>query len=129
MSKPLVDRIPFAKIVSVLAVALGVGIGLCGLDFFLGSHGIGRHPVQVYEILFLILLGLLLSTRAQLPQGARFRIFLGGYLVWRVCIDFFKKQPLIHGLNLIQWSCLAGILVLIVDWAGARRGEHGNLQS
>jgi prolipoprotein diacylglyceryltransferase len=93
------------------------------------GDGIGRHPVQVYEILFLILLGLLLSTRAQLPQGARFRIFLGGYLVWRVCIDFFKKQPLIHGLNLIQWSCLAGFLVLIVDWAGARRGEHGNLQS
>jgi len=93
------------------------------------GDGIGRHPVQIYEILFLALLGIVLSKRAKLPEGTRFRIFLGGYLAWRVAIDFLKTQPLIHGLNLIQWSCLAGFLVLIVDWAGARRGEHGNLQS
>jgi hypothetical protein len=31
MSKPLVKRIPFAKIVTVLAVANGVSLGLCGL--------------------------------------------------------------------------------------------------
>jgi prolipoprotein diacylglyceryltransferase len=93
------------------------------------GDGIGRHPVQIYEILFLIVLGMVLSRRTELPEGARFRIFLGSYLAWRVFIDFFKPQPLIHGLNLIQWSCLAGILVLIVDRAGARRGEHGDLQS
>jgi prolipoprotein diacylglyceryltransferase len=79
------------------------------------GDGIGRHPVQVYEILFLILLGMIVSTKASLPEGARFRIFLGGYLAWRVVIDFLKPQPLIDGLNLIQWSCLAGILLLVLD--------------
>jgi prolipoprotein diacylglyceryltransferase len=88
------------------------------------GDGIGRHPVQVYEILFLSLLGILLSSRTKLPEGARFRIFLGSYLAWRVFIDFFKPQPLIHGLNLIQWSCLAGILVLIVGEMRTRKGKH-----
>ena len=42
MSKPLVKRIPFAKIVTVLAVAFGVSLGLCGLTavFRSGMTGI-----------------------------------------------------------------------------------------
>jgi prolipoprotein diacylglyceryltransferase len=88
------------------------------------GDGIGRHPVQIYEILFLILLGMVLSRRTKFPEGARFRIVLGSYLAWRVFIDFFKPQPLIHGLNLIQWICLAGILVLIVDELRAWKGTH-----
>jgi hypothetical protein len=57
----------------------------------------------------------MVSTRAKLPEGARFRIFLGGYLAWRLVIDFLKPQPLIDGMNLIQWSCVGGILLLILD--------------
>lgn len=79
------------------------------------GDGIGRHPVQVYEILFLIVLGLIVSTKARLPEGARFRIFLGGYLGWRLVIDFLKPQPLIDGLNLIQWCCVVGIFLLVAD--------------
>jgi hypothetical protein len=37
MRKRLVDRIPFAKIVLVLAVALILSIGSCGLSIFLTS--------------------------------------------------------------------------------------------
>ncbi|MGD0734371.1 MAG: prolipoprotein diacylglyceryl transferase family protein [Terracidiphilus sp.] len=91
------------------------------------GDGIGRHPVQVYEILFLILLGMMVSTRAKLPEGFRFRIFMGSYLAWRVVIDFLKPQPLIHGLNLIQWSCLAGIVLLIVDEIWTRRKALGRV--
>jgi prolipoprotein diacylglyceryltransferase len=79
------------------------------------GDGIGRHPVQIYEILFLLILGAFLVRRTQCREGARFRIFLGSYLGWRFLIDFLKPQPLVAGLNLIQWSCLAGILVLILD--------------
>jgi prolipoprotein diacylglyceryltransferase len=79
------------------------------------GDGIGRHPVQVYEILFLVLLGMVVSTKARLPKGARFRIFLGSYLAWRIVIDFLKPQPLIGGLNLIQWACVAGVLLLVLD--------------
>jgi prolipoprotein diacylglyceryltransferase len=142
------------------------------------GDGIGRHPVQVYEILFLALLGLAVSIipvassvpvyvsssesargsalasssvsrhgsahasssvsghdfsraesmpqepRALAPEGARFRIFLGSYLAWRLVIDFLKPQPLFDGMNLIQWSCLAGILLLIFDEARVWKGKH-----
>jgi phosphatidylglycerol---prolipoprotein diacylglyceryl transferase len=88
------------------------------------GDGIGRHPVQAYEILFLIVLGLLVSVKARLPEGARFRIFMGGYLAWRVAIDFLKPQPLIDGMNLIQWSCVAGILLLVLDEVRLWKGIH-----
>jgi len=110
------------------------------------GDGIGRHPVQVYEILFLLLLGFVLSrlrvadsvsghdfSRAEnarqkawalAPEGARFRIFLGSYLAWRLVIDFLKPQPLIHGLNLIQWSCVTGILFLVLGEVTGRRGHE-----
>jgi prolipoprotein diacylglyceryltransferase len=88
------------------------------------GDGIGRHPVQVYEILFLILLGFVVSTKAKLPEGARFRLFLGSYLAWRVAIDFLKPQPLVAGMNLIQWACLAGIVVLVVDGLRMREELH-----
>ena len=79
------------------------------------GDGIPRHPVQLYEILFLILLALGLSRSARWPQGMRFRIFLGGYLTWRLAIDFLKPQPLVGGMNLIQWACVAGICALAAD--------------
>lgn len=41
MSKPLVDRIPFAKIVIVLASAFGIALGLCGMNLVLLNLGIG----------------------------------------------------------------------------------------
>jgi len=88
------------------------------------GDSIGRHPVQVYEILFLVVLGMIVGSQAKLPEGARFRIFLGGYLAWRVAIDFLKPQPLISGMNLIQWSCVAGILLLVLDEVRLWKGIH-----
>ena len=92
------------------------------------GDGIGRHPVQAYEIVFLILIGLLLGRAEKLPEGARFRIFLASYLAWRVVIDFLKPQPVIHGLDVIQWASLAGLSVLILSWGldlqGKRRDTH-----
>jgi len=76
------------------------------------GDGLGRHPVQIYEILFLALLGWVLSCDWSLPEGARFRIFLASYLAWRVVIDFLKPQPLVAGMNLIQWACLLGLVAL-----------------
>jgi hypothetical protein len=39
MSERLFDRIPFAKIVTVLAIVFGVSLGLCGVTYFLSSDG------------------------------------------------------------------------------------------
>jgi phosphatidylglycerol---prolipoprotein diacylglyceryl transferase len=87
------------------------------------GDGVGRHPVQIYEILFLTLVALLVTSkllflgRLSPLQGIRFRIFLASYLAWRVGIDFLKPQPLVAGLNLIQWSCVLGLIALTIDWA------------
>lgn len=80
-----------------------------GVDF---GDGIPRHPTQLYEILFLTLLGILVTLPAKWPEGTRFRIFLVGYLSWRVAIDFLKPQPLLASMNIIQWICLAGLLTV-----------------
>jgi phosphatidylglycerol---prolipoprotein diacylglyceryl transferase len=85
-----------------------------GVNF---GDGILRHPTQLYEILFLSVLGFFLhryNEKAH-PEGAAFRIFLVAYLAWRLVIDFLKPQPLIFGLNLIQWACVAGIVALLPD--------------
>ena len=84
-----------------------------GVDF---GDGIARHPTQLYELVFLLLLaGALwwLGKRPH-PNGALFRIFLTAYLAWRFAIDFLKPQPLVRGLNLIQWACLAGLIALAI---------------
>jgi prolipoprotein diacylglyceryltransferase len=81
------------------------------------GDGVGRHPVQVYEIIFLVLLAVVISRLPQMRQGVKFGIFLASYLMWRVGIDFLKPQPLVGGLNLIQWSCLGGLVLLGIDWA------------
>jgi prolipoprotein diacylglyceryltransferase len=93
------------------------------------GDGIGRHPVQIYEILFLVFLAFAVTTRRPLPEGARFRIFLGGYLAWRLIEDFLKPQPLVYGLNLIQWSCLAGILLLVLDEVRGKGRRHEIVRS
>ncbi len=49
-------------------------------------------------------------------NGLLFRIFLASYLAWRFLIDFLKPQPLVLGLNLIQWASAAGLLVVAADF-------------
>ena len=43
---PWADRSVFAKLFTVLAIAFMAGVGLCGLDFWLGSKGIGRSTQE-----------------------------------------------------------------------------------
>ena len=78
------------------------------------GDGIARHPTQAYEILFLCTLGIVLYWFSNRPHanGSLFRLFLAAYLSWRLLIDFLKPQPLVAGMNLIQWACLTGLLAL-----------------
>ncbi|MDP9050983.1 MAG: prolipoprotein diacylglyceryl transferase [Acidobacteriota bacterium] len=81
------------------------------IDF---GDGIPRHPTQLYEIVFLAALALVLwfwSKRPH-PQGILFRAFLAAYLAWRLAIDFLKPEPSLHGLSMIQWACIAGLVAL-----------------
>ncbi|MBE1442987.1 prolipoprotein diacylglyceryl transferase [Paenibacillus sp. OAS669] len=107
---------------------------IVGVDF---GDGIPRHPTQLYEIVFLLLLGGFLLTWKHrkrmremsassafrpITDGAMFQLFMTGYLAFRLVIDFIKPTP--HpfiGLNNIQLACLAGLIyyiVLLSKWLG-----------
>jgi phosphatidylglycerol---prolipoprotein diacylglyceryl transferase len=116
---PLCLGIAFGRIGCFLAGLADDTYGLptslpWGINF---GDGIPRHPTQLYEILFLLGLAFILHRYDQRPhpEGSTFRLFLAAYLSWRLLIDFLKPQPLIYGLNLIQWACVAGLLTLLPD--------------
>jgi hypothetical protein len=50
MSSQRRSGFPFAKIVVGLALAFIAGVGLCGLDYFLGSRGVGRGGGQQFSV-------------------------------------------------------------------------------
>lgn len=87
-----------------------------GVDF---GDGVRRHPTQLYEFLFLMVLALVLLWWQRRPydEGQLFRGFMAAYLGWRLVIDFIKPQPLVGGMNWIQWACVAGLVVLgVSEW-------------
>jgi phosphatidylglycerol:prolipoprotein diacylglycerol transferase len=91
-----------------------------GVDF---GDGVRRHPTQIYEFLFLIGLAWVLGRWERRPhgEGQVFRGFMAAYLGWRLLIDFLKPQPLVAGMNWIQWACLAGLAVLAVGECSRRK--------
>ncbi len=81
-----------------------------GVDF---GDGVPRHPTQLYEILFLLLLIIFLSWRSrfQYENGELFKFYLISYFAFRFLIDFIKPDfhPFL-GLSAIQIACLLTIL-------------------
>ncbi len=73
-----------------------------------------RHPVTLYEILFLLLLWIglkQLQKKSSLQVGALFKLFMISYLLFRFFIDFIKPHyPVLLHLSTIQLACLAGLL-------------------
>ena len=82
-----------------------------GMDL---GDGVQRHPVTLYEIVFLGLLWLgLAQTKKTVPleNGALFKLFLMGYLLFRFALDFIKPHHTYpFGLSTIQIACLLGII-------------------
>lgn len=117
------------------AVPLCAGLALGRVGCFLGglpdrTHGVAsslpwavdfgdgvpRHPAQLYESLFALVLGAvcLRATLRPHAQGSVFRLFLASYLAWRLGIDFLKPRPFAWaGLSGIQWTCVAGLAALV----------------
>ena len=73
-----------------------------------------RHPVSLYEILFLMLLwiGLVqIEKRNKLAAGGRFKIFMMAYLFFRLMLDFIKPHyTYSFGLSTIPLVCIAGLI-------------------
>ena len=111
----------------ILAMIIGrIGCFLAGLKdgtFGIASNlpwainfgdGVRRHPTNLYEILFWMSLWIILKLiehRFTLANGARFKILIIGYLIFRFCIEFIKPDYFFNfGLGVIQLVCLGGIL-------------------
>ena len=81
-----------------------------GMDL---GDGKMRHPVALYEIVFLILLWISLaavSKKMTLVSGEKFKLFMIAYLVFRFFLEFIKpRETVLSGLSTIQLCCLAGI--------------------
>jgi prolipoprotein diacylglyceryltransferase len=83
-----------------------------GIDF---GDGIARHPTQLYDIAFVLLVGgllLKLRPRFQAKPGLLFKLYLSGYLLWRLAVDAIKPVPYDYLLEFsgIQWVCLLALL-------------------
>jgi len=85
-----------------------------GVDF---GDGVGRHPVQLYEIGWLGLLAIGLGWLARKPhrQGDLFKGFMVGYFVFRLAVDFLKPGITFGGLTSIQWACVIMLLYYCRD--------------
>ncbi len=84
------------------------------------GDGISRHPVQLYEVVFLAMLAVALRG-VRLPEGGQFRLFLISYCGWRLAVDFLKPGVPILGLTAIQWACVVALgwyLRNIHEWFG-----------
>jgi phosphatidylglycerol---prolipoprotein diacylglyceryl transferase len=120
----------------------GVSTGLpWGVDF---GDGVRRHPTQLYETLFLLLLIPVLyeilksirqpaafsgMARALWQPGDDFRFFMIAYLLFRLLCDFLKPYPrLLLQLNTLQWACVLCLLYYSRDvgrWLKALRAQLG----
>jgi phosphatidylglycerol---prolipoprotein diacylglyceryl transferase len=85
--------------------------------FFTGMNlgdGLLRHPVSLYEIVFLLLLWFSLfqvDKKYNLANGARFKIFMIAYCVYRFSQEFIKPSyPVLVGLSTIQLTSIIGFI-------------------
>lgn len=94
-----------------------------GVNF---GDGIRRHPTQLYESLFAIVIGLMLLAVRNRPlaAGTRFRLFLAAYLLFRFAVEWIKPSPKGYaGLSAIQIASLVGVFVCLLQLVAARSRE------
>jgi phosphatidylglycerol:prolipoprotein diacylglycerol transferase len=87
------------------------------IDF---GDGIPRHPVNLYEVIFLMVLAVFIfqtEKKGPIPNGRRFQIFMVGYLLWRFAVEFIKPVwafPI--GISPIQVAVLWGLFYYLGVW-------------
>lgn len=111
-----------------LPIILGIIIGRLGCflagikeftygietSFFMGmdlGDGVTRHPIALYEVVFLILLFIIIKrlqkTAIYFVNGNYFKLFMVSYFSLRFCIEFLKPNSFyMLGLSSIQLLCL-----------------------
>jgi phosphatidylglycerol:prolipoprotein diacylglycerol transferase len=107
----------------ILGIIIGrIGCFLSGINeftygsttrFFTGmdlGDGLQRHPIALYEIVFLLLLFILLKqiyTGTDKNNGELFKTFMIAYFGFRFLVEFIKPNVFyVVGLSSIQWLCI-----------------------
>lgn len=82
-------------------------------DFFMAmdlGDGLYRHPIALYELIFLAFLFIILHrNRLALQQfpDLMFTIFMMTYFGFRFCIEYLKPNVFfLYGLSSVQWLCI-----------------------
>jgi phosphatidylglycerol:prolipoprotein diacylglycerol transferase len=81
-----------------------------GVDF---GDGVRRHPTQLYDAVVALGLAAAVHGRHEPVPGLAFKLFLSGYLLWRLGIDALKPVPHAYafGWSGIQWVCALALAV------------------
>ncbi|NQX32331.1 prolipoprotein diacylglyceryl transferase [Pedobacter boryungensis] len=106
----------------LVALFIGrIGCFLMGVDeptygiktnFFMGmdlGDGLKRHPVALYEMIYLTILFILFQAikNKRLINGDRFKLFMVLYFLYRYLVEYIKPyQPLFFNLSSIHWSAI-----------------------
>lgn len=94
--------------------SMGISEPTYGIEttFFTGMNlgdGKLRHPVALYEMIYIVFLFFLFRRikNVDLVNGDRFKLFMVLYFLYRFSVEFIKPyQPLFIHLSSIQWSAL-----------------------
>lgn len=94
--------------------SMGIAETTYGIEttFFTGMNlgdGKLRHPVALYEMIYMVLLFFLFRRikNVSLVNGDRFKLFMVLYFLYRFSVEFIKPyQPLFLYLSSIQWSAI-----------------------
>lgn len=94
--------------------SMGIAEPTYGIEtsFFMGmdlGDGLKRHPVALYEMIYMVLL-FILFTKVKFrnfENGDKFKLFMLLYFLYRFSVEFIKPyQPLFLGLSSIQLSAV-----------------------
>lgn len=87
-----------------------------GINF---GDGVRRHPTQIYEVIFLLLLSFFLWKFMRIPHhnGDVFKVFMVSYMGWRLLADFLKPEIRIGVFSGTQWACVLTLFYYLPDIA------------
>lgn len=77
-----------------------------GMDL---GDGLKRHPVALYEMMFMVILLILFIgiRKRSMHNGDRFKLFMVCYFLYRFVVEFIKPyHPLFFNLSVIHWSAM-----------------------
>jgi len=84
-----------------------VTTSFAGMDL---GDGLNRHPITLYELVFLLILYLILRRlylEKKFESGMIFKLFMLAYFGFRFFLEFLKPNSfLIFSLSTIQWLCI-----------------------